>query len=480
MAKKQKTNLVKGVPRTVKQFSFPINNKDFEEIKWIAKRYTDVKNYVYSRYAGIYSLSILKNYKKEIRDVWVQTKFAEQWKLPARYWKLALDEAISNINSLWSNTKNAVKKALRNNRNVTEDEKNYIYYLLKADEILYAVLIRKDYKRPKKLSGLKIREKYVHNLIRRYIRKYKGSIPYSHKETVFMIDAPMYKYIIEGDSFIIEITSPKPRKRIKVALTEPNRYGGNIRIIMKEHKIELHHLVKTNQKTIWNEENGIGIDKGHRTLIATSSGHLYGETLNELLNHETERLNQKNAVRNQYWALAKKYESEDHFEKAQNIWKNNFGRKKYNRQKEKHDATVKSFINCNLNQFFYSERPSMIISEDLSFVNWNDKFPKSVKRKLSRWIKGYVRERIEFKCKIWGVEYKLVNAAYTSQTCHKCGEFGKRNGDVFECKNCGKMHADINASNNIKNRKDDREIKQYTPYKEVKKILEERLQKKTA
>lgn len=110
VVKKQKTNVVKGVPRTVKQYSFPINNKDFEEIKLIAKRYTDVKNYVYSRYAGIYSLSILKNYKKEIRDVWVQTKFAEQWKLPARYWKLALDEAISNINSLWSNTKNAVKK----------------------------------------------------------------------------------------------------------------------------------------------------------------------------------------------------------------------------------------------------------------------------------------------------------------------------------------------------------------------------------
>ena len=49
-----------------------------------------------------------------------------------------------------------------------------------------------------------------------------------------------------------------------------------------------------------------------------------------------------------------------------------------------------------------------------------------------------MRERIEFKCKVWNVEYKLVNAAYTSQTCHKCGEFGKRTGDIFECENCGK------------------------------------------
>ena len=478
MAKKQKANVIKGIPRTVKQHSFPINNKDFEEIKLIAKRYRDVKNYVYSRYSGVHSLLILKNYKKVIRDDWVQTKFAQQWNLPARYWKLALDEAISTINSLWSNAKNAVKKALRNNPNITDDEKHYIYYILKADELLHAILIRGDFKKPKTISGLKIREKYIHNLIRRYIRKYKGSIPYSHKETVFMMDAPMYKYIAEADSFFIEIASSKPRKRIKLALTEPNRYGGNIRMVMKDHEIELHHLVKTKQKTIWKEKKEIGIDKGYRTLIATSTGHLYGEKLNELLNKETERLNKKNTVRNQYWALAKKYESEGNFEKAQNIWKNNFGKKKYNRNKAKHDATAKSLINFALNQFYFSERPSTIVSEDLSFVSWNDKFPKNVKRKLSRWIKGYVRERIEFKCKIWGVYYKLVNAAYTSQICHKCGDFGNRKGDLFECKNCGKMHADINASYNIKQRIDDKEIKQYTPYKEVKKIVEDRLEKK--
>ena len=78
------------------------------------------------------------------------------------------------------------------------------------------------------------------------------------------------------------------------------------------------------------------------------------------------------------------------------------------------------------------------------------------------------------------MEYKLVNAFYTSQTCHESGEFGNRKGDLFECKSCGKMHADINAGNNIKHRKDDKEINQYTAYKEVKKILEERIQKKTA
>jgi putative transposase len=409
-----------------------------------------------------------------------ETKFAEQWNLPARYWKLALDDAVSNIKSLWSNAKNATKKALWKNENVTEDEKHFIYYILKADELLFAVLTRKNYKIPEKLSRLLIRERYVHHLISRYMRKYKGATPYSHKESVFTIDAPMYTYNTENHHFFIKMTSTKPRKRIRINLTDQNKYHGTIRIIVKENKVELHHLVKTKEKLLWTEKNEIGIDKGYRTLIATSSGYLYGKNLNDLLNKETERLNHKNKLRNPYWALAKKYEKEGNFKKAQNIWKNNFGKKKYKKQKERHDAKVKSYINFSLNQFYTIEKPSMIISEDLTFVTWKDKFPKHVKRKLSRWIKGYVKERIEFKCEVWGVEYKVVNAAYTSQFCHKCEKFGSRSLDVFECSTCGKMHADLNAGNNIKQRKSDKEINLFTPYKKVKNILEERKNKKTA
>ena len=100
-----------------------------------------------------------------------------------------------------------------------------------------------------------------------------------------------------------------------------------------------------------------------------------------------------------------------------------------------------------------TEKPSDVIQEDLSFVSWNDKFPKQVKRKLSRWIKGYIKERLEFKCDVLGIKHHKVNAAYTSQVCYKCHYFGKRNDDVFTCSNCGNMHADINASHNIKSTK---------------------------
>ena len=113
--------------------------------------------------------------------------------------------------------------------------------------------------------------------------------------------------------------------------------------------------------------------------------------------------------------------------------------------------------------------------ENLDFVNWDDRYPKSVKRKLSRWIKGYIKDRLEYKFKLSSIEFTYINPAYTSQICSKCGRFGVRNGDLFVCDNCGEIHADINASKNILERKYDKEIKMFTSYKKVKEILESRI-----
>jgi IS605 OrfB family transposase len=166
---------------------------------------------------------------------------------------------------------------------------------------------------------------------------------------------------------------------------------------------------------------------------------------------------------------------QDNIKKANNILQNNLGKVKYNHNKLKHDQRVKSYINYSLNQLIVDEKPWEIVMEQLDFVNWNGKYPKSVKRKLSRWIKGYIRERLEYKCDYNNIKYTYVNPAYTSKVCSKCGEFGIRKGDIFTCPKCGEINADYNASTNILNRKYDKEISLYTNHKKVKMILENRV-----
>ena len=62
-------------------------------------------------------------------------------------------------------------------------------------------------------------------------------------------------------------------------------------------------------------------------------------------------------------------------------------------------------------------------------------------------------KRLDDKMDANGGNLVIVPAAYTSQTCHKCGHVAKENRDsqaVFKCVECGyKANADVNAAKNI-------------------------------
>ena len=52
-----------AIAKCVKQYSYA---RDINEIREIAKRYQTARNYFYSRFSGIKSISKLKNYKKKL------------------------------------------------------------------------------------------------------------------------------------------------------------------------------------------------------------------------------------------------------------------------------------------------------------------------------------------------------------------------------------------------------------------------------
>ncbi len=285
----------------------------------------------------------------------------------------------------------------------------------------------------------------------------------------------MYEYIKENGIVYIEISTHIKHNRIRLRVSDQNTYRKNIRVSMNQDTFTLAHTIETKEKQIWTEKKKIGLDKGYRTMLVSSSGNDYGEGLNSFLSEETERLNDINKKRNKYYAMVQTLKEQGDLGKAERIQLNNLGKQKYQKKKRRHDATVKNFINCQLNTLIKTEKPSTIAVENLAFVSQNDRMPKHVKRKLSRWIKGYVDKRLSFKCDISGIKYEYVNPAYTSQECHKCGQLGVRpTQEKFICHTCGTFHADKNAAKTILNRLDEKEINLYTPYKQVKEILQKR------
>jgi hypothetical protein len=68
----------------------------------------------------------------------------------------------------------------------------------------------------------------------------------------------------------------------------------------------------------------------------------------------------------------------------------------------------------------------------------------------SNWLKGVIAERLEaIKKKYVHKKHQTVNAAYTSQRCHKTGSFGYRDGAVFTSLDGSTCNSDVNAACNI-------------------------------
>ena len=420
--------------KTIKNYCLNATQSKLDELYEIAKRYVSVKNNIFQRYGSLSGLQHL-SYPRQIRDEWVKTRHADKFNMQARYWKQALEEAFSNIQSNWSNGFNKIRHSLHRNQSFSKDEKHYAFYLLKATDMLYKAVALESFTIPDKFQNMKIRRDKIHKYLKNRLRKYTGNKPYQFKNRSFQIDHNMYNIYkdVKGRLWI-GIMGLTPRKRIMLQMSSSVEPVGNLRIVLKDKNIEIHNAVKIAVK----------------------------ETI-------------KNKNRNKLRSLSDKYEKRGDIVKAEVIKKNNLGRKKYFYQKQINLNEIKRIINLSLNQFIKEERPAVLVTEDLTFTNWNRKLSKKVKRYFSSWLKGYLQEQIDYKTLLNGIQQVVVNPAYGSQVCHLCRRFGVRRGDKFYCEIHGVLDADHNAALNYLARMSDTEINIYTPYRKVKDILRERL-----
>jgi IS605 OrfB family transposase len=78
---------------------------------------------------------------------------------------------------------------------------------------------------------------------------------------------------------------------------------------------------------------------------------------------------------------------------------------------------------------------------------------KALRRRMSLWHHALIRTCVENKAQECGMRIALVNPAYTSKNCSRCGLRGIRKRHSFTCPHCGHTdHADLNAAVNIRNR----------------------------
>ncbi len=125
----------------------------------------------------------------------------------------------------------------------------------------------------------------------------------------------------------------------------------------------------------------------------------------------------------------------------------------FSKRKKNTHAEIKSRMGQAIKQLDWSAIRVLCI-EDLKHVKRGTRgtFSRIHNRRLSHWLYAYIADLLVRHCEERGVRLERKHPAYTSQYCHVCNRWNRRNrsGDRFKCVHCGySAQADHHAAYNL-------------------------------
>lgn len=406
--------------KTVHQYnSEPVPDAVMKKLVEIAKDYSSVKNYVYQRYGGIGGLSkIYPGYT--VQNEMTASGLRARLGLPSVYFYLAIFDALGDIKNQWTQIKSRTEKCIRENANLTPEDRHYLRYVMKQSRCFESILLKQEivladeWKNSFAQVRSCVEEGQLNQYLRRQVRRHIKKL-HTDGADGFMVSVQAYRYDDHG----IYLAIKEKRKRIFIPLTDNNRYTSqiNIRIFPEEGNIVIHVPVETRVKQNENYHNTIGLALGIRNMFVTDQGNVYGEKFSEY----------------QYALADFVREGNARYRKNKG---NNPGRKKYMAGRDKLEATLHTYINTEINRMLKIEKPAVIYLPKLPQSS-RAGINKKINNSISMWQKGYVRSRLTQKCREQSITLVEVFGKDISNECSQCGTIGKKTKDIFICNACG-------------------------------------------
>lgn len=267
---------------------------------------------------------------------------------------------------------------------------------------------------------------YLRRQVRRHLVK-----PHTDTADGFTVSPKGYRYADHG----IYLSIKESRKRLFIMLTDNHCYTRQVylRLCPEEGNIIINVPVEIRQRHPAGYGGEMGLALGMRCMFATDRGTVYGEKYLE------------------YQAALADYVQERLSRHRRNA-KNNPGIKKYSAGKARLEAALHTYVNKEINRMLETEKPGIIYFPKLPGVT-KAGVNKKVNATVSMWQKGYVRSRLEQKCRERSIEMVEVFGKRISALCSRCGAEGKKDGYMFCCDSCGlEMPERQNTAENILDR----------------------------
>lgn len=431
--------------KNVKQYSRTLPPDTMEFLRWLVGAYAKVKKTIYERYSGIGSLGKLTPGYTVLNEMRA-SGMRQELGMPVVYYELAILDALTAIKGRWGILRDTLKRMAAFHEGFSQDDRTYIYTILKWGSVYSVILQGEDYDEPNLVKDLPVDKHRLNNWLRRQTRKHLGKIQVM-REAGFTI-SPRCGYSYRNG--VMRIAGRQPRKRVEIPLRDGRQFNRQLHVEVKEDYIVLMAPVSKEPPLPEGWTNEIYVHIGNVDALTLSNGHVYGKGLDILTDAETERLDRKNRVRNQYRTAAREALAEGKQVKAAAISFNNLGTLEYQRHKERNRAKTESFINAALNRMLLEGKPCRIITHPVK-VGKGGKLAKSANRKLARSFRGFIRDRLQEKCEEHSIELVRIPSKGTGLICSACGETGRTvTGNRFQCDHCGyEASVSLNGARNI-------------------------------
>lgn len=193
--------------------------------------------------------------------------------------------------------------------------------------------------------------------------------------------------------------------------------------------MEIHFVTEKGESRPCGEQT-LGVDKGYTEAFIDSDGDFHGVGFGKVLTDYSDKIHKTVQARNKLHALEKKHRQQGHHARADRIKKNNLGRIKLEKRKEKTQKQLKNIAFTAAHSLV--DKAKVIAAEDLTIPIGKKQQWKKFNRRMSAWTKGMLAEALNSVSKQRDALVELVNCAYTSQMDSTSGLLeGKRVGDRF-------------------------------------------------
>jgi len=422
-------------------------------------------------------------------NVLVEERRSRGWvlaDLSPHYNKVCMESALGILRAGWASAIASARREIMSDECLAPEDKSEALRLLKDRNALAACLVG--------MHDKTRAHQALARRVRRFVLNARGQMPKASRRAWFDLDCNLYRPFVRTDDRYfkgawIAVTGLTPGRRIKIPLAGQgidefaSRTGHaasrpNLRVEVEDRVI--FYLLSRISPGVPLGRVSAGLDKGYRTLVTVTSGQPeeavgYGIAASELIDTVTRRAEMRLRGRRRLASYERSLRNSAPV-KARHLRRRNLRAARANRCFARDRATLRQQVDTALNCLFRErQQVSSLAVEDLRFHGRSP--ARSLNRRLARWLKGYLHERLTYKAELNGVELKVVSAAYTSQTCPQCwfASANNRNGDKFLCGHCGYTgSADAVAATNILRRGSDPAITQFTPHAAVRQILEDR------